>query len=310
MQSALRGKTVPDSVVNPYLILIFSLAAGSFAAIFMRFALNAGMPPLLVAAGRLAIGTLILTPMVFTQYLPELRAIPRSDLWLAIGAGVWVGIHFVLLTLSLEQVNVLTNQVLVNTGPIWVALLEVTFLRTKLNRLIWLGLLVGLAGSAIITLSGEAAATNSLNIMGSLLALFAAVAAAVYIIIGRKVRATVSLIPYIWIVFGCGALTAGMAVLLTGTPLTGYDPMGIVWVILLAIIVQVGAHAGFNYVLGYLPATIVSTGAQTVTVASAVLAFILFAEVPTSLQIVGSIVIILGVILAIIGQNRRKSSIS
>lgn len=310
MQSALRGKTVPNAVLNPYIILVLSLAAGSFAAIFMRYALNAGMPPLLVAAGRLAIGTLIVTPLVFSHYRHELRAIPRSDLWLAVGAGIWIGIHFVLLTLSLEQVNVLTNQVLVNTGPIWVALLEVTFLRTKLNPLIWLGLFVGLAGSAIITLSGGAVAANPPNTIGSLLALLAAIAAAIYIIIGRKVRVGVSLIPYIWIVFGCGALTASIAVLLTSTPLTGYEPIGIIWVILLAIIVQVGAHAGFNYVLGYLPATIVSTGAQTVTVAAAVLAFILFAEVPTRLQIIGSVVIILGVILAIIGQNRRKISLS
>lgn len=308
MQTTLNARKVSARPINPYLILILALAAGSFAAIFMRLALNTGMPPLIVASGRLAIATLLLTPAVYAQYQHELRTMTRSDLGFAVAAGIWLGIHFVLLTISLEQVNVLTNQVLVNTGPIWVALLEVTFLRTRLNRLIWLGLFIGLAGSAVITFSGEAVMMNAQNAAGSLLALVAAVAAAAYIIIGRKVRARVSLIPYIWIVFGCGALTAGICVLLTDTPLTGYDPMGIVWLILLAMIVQVGAHAGFNYVLGYLPATIVSTGAQTVTVVSAILAFFLFAEIPTVLQLVGSIIIIAGVVLAIIGQNRRTVS--
>jgi drug/metabolite transporter (DMT)-like permease len=59
----------------------------------------------------------------------------------------------------------------------------------------------------------------------------------------------------------------------------------------------------FNYSLGFFPATIVSITTQSLTITAAVIAFFLFAEVPTWIEIGGSVVIMGGVMMAIVAKR-------
>ncbi|MBZ0298214.1 MAG: DMT family transporter, partial [Anaerolineae bacterium] len=68
--------------------------------------------------------------------------------------------------------------------------------------------------------------------------------------------------------------------------------------VVLTITAQVIAHGAINYVLAYVSATFVSISAQIANVFSAVLAFFFFEEEPGPLQIIGSVIITAGVILA------------
>jgi drug/metabolite transporter (DMT)-like permease len=88
----------------------------------------------------------------------------------------------------------------------------------------------------------------------------------------------------------------------------GHPTMGYFWLLMLTLGPQLIAHTGFNYVVGYLPATLVSMSTLTVTVGATMIAFLLFSEVPTIWHILGSIIIIVGVAVAILGQNRARKS--
>lgn len=288
-----------------YLILTVGLLATSMAAIFIRLAQSADIPSLVIAASRLTIATLILTPLTLHRYQSHIRQLTRRDFALIGMAGVFLAIHFITWISSLEYTSVLISAVLVSTSPLWIALFELTFLKARLSRRVLLGLVAAVAGGVIISLpSGDVAVTLGSNpLLGGVLALAGAAGIAVYLVIGRGIRPKLPLLPYIWLVYGSAAITALFIVLVTRTPVAGYEAQGYLWVLAVALVPQLIGHSSFNYALKFISATLVGIASQLEPAASAVLAVLAFQEVPRPLQVAGSIVMLFGVILAIIGQQ-------
>jgi len=296
--------------LSPAWSLVIAITAFSFAGVVLRLAQGAGVPSMVIAASRLLLSALIITPLVLTRHHEELAALSRREIMLASAAGALAGIHFIALISSLEYTTVLLNQVIINTGPIWVALMEYFFLKTRFKRGIYLSLGVALIGGLFIAASGfsaEAESQGSNLMLGNLLALVASIMGAVYMTAGRSLRQKISLMPYIWIVYGSGAIAALTIVFLSGTPMLGYSLEGYFWLLMVAIIPQLIGHSMFNFALGYMPATFVTLSAQVVSFTSAILAFFLFNETPTPLEIIGSMIVISGVTLAIRLQAQPPS---
>ncbi|GAB4518712.1 MAG: DMT family transporter [Anaerolineae bacterium] len=293
-----------------FLVLGVGIAAASMAAIFIRLSQGEGMPSLLIAAGRLLIATLLLTPAVLSNkhYMQQVRALRRNDLALVLLSGLFLAIHFAAWVTSLEYTSVLISVVLVTTGPIWVAILEVIFLRARLPQLVIGGLVMALAGGLIIGLTGAGDTSGSASdqLIGAVLSITGAIAVAAYLVIGRKVRATFALTPYIWMVYGSAMLILLGAILVTGTQVTGYSLEGYGWVLAMGIFPQLIGHSAFNYALAYLPATYVSVSTQLESLITSIFAYIIFAELPTVGQALGGFVIICGVILASVGQGQMR----
>ena len=304
-------KSKANAVNSAYFALLGGILAASFAAILIRLALDAGLPSMLIATGRLGIAAVILTPIVLTRYRHELRNLRKRDIVFSALAGFWIATHFISLIISLDNTSVLVSQAISNSGPLWVAILEVIFLRATLSRPVWVGLGISIVGALLIAIAGATASTALIGdnpALGNTTAVFAAIAGAIYLTLGRRTRNHISIIPYVWILYTAGAITAGIALLVTQTPIVGHPIEGYVWLAILALMVQVGAHTGFNYAVGYLPATLVSLVGPIVTVAAGIIAFLIFQEVPLPLEIIGSIVIVTGVVMAVIGQRSRKSA--
>jgi drug/metabolite transporter (DMT)-like permease len=131
-----------------------------------------------------------------------------------------------------------------------------------------------------------------------------AVAVAAYYVIGRSVRPKLALLPYIWLVYGIAALAALTVIAFTRTTITGFSTSGYLWLLAVAIFPQLIGHSSFNYALKHLSATYVGVASQLEPVSSALVAFIVFQETPTEWQLVGSGIILAGVMLATIGQSK------
>jgi drug/metabolite transporter (DMT)-like permease len=289
---------------NAFLSLLSAVIAGSFAGVFIKFALQAGAPVPLVVAARLFLAALVLTPIVLRNHRQELLHLQKKDILIAGFAGFWLALHFLWMAYAIENTSILIVQVIINTGPIWVAFLEVTFLHTRLPRIIWIGSFLTLIGGTIIALgSGTGDAFGGNALYGAALALISALASATYLTIGRHVRSKVSLLPYIWVVFSAGSITAIIAVIATGTSITGYDSEVYLWLVLITLLPQLIGHAGFNYALGFLPATIVAISAQLISVTAPIVAYFAFAEVPVTTDIIGSMIIMGSVLLTITRKN-------
>ncbi|MFN8528074.1 MAG: DMT family transporter [Anaerolineae bacterium] len=238
----------------------------------------------------------------------ELRAISRRDLVPTALSGLWMAIHFVLWISSLEHVGVLIATVLVTSSPIWTALLEIGFLKAKITRALLIGLGAVIAGNVIIALAGGNTGVTGTNpVLGGTLAVSAAMAIAVQRTIGRGVRTRVRLVPFIWLLFSSAAFILLIIVILTGTPITGYSEDAYFWVLMLTIFPQLIGHSSFNYALRYMPATYVSLAIQVEPVIATLIALLLFHEIPVPLQVIGSAVILSGVVIATKRGTRRPA---
>ena len=194
---------------------------------------------------------------------------------------------------------------LVTTGPIWVALASWLFLREKLSRPIVIGLIVSVAGGIIVGLSDSAGfGLAGSQLWGDFLALAGAWFVAGYLLIGRQLRDRMSLIAYIFIVYGSAAVMLIALGLASGASFTAdaagvsYQPIGLVWLILMAVFPQLLGHSSYNYALRFLPTTYVAVVALAEPVGTSILAFFLLNELPPPLTIVGALVILIGIAIA------------
>lgn len=295
--------------VLPVAILI-ALLSVSTSSIFIRFAQADGVPSIVIAALRLTFATLILSPIVFTRHMEELKGVSKKEIGFGTLAGVFLAIHFATWISSLEFTSVASSVVFVSTGPMWVALLSPMLLNERLSRTAIFGLALSLAGGTIIGLLDACAWNNGLacpqleNLLqgramwGNFLALAGAWAVTGYLIIGRKVRAGMSLVPYIFLVYGMAAVTLSIFMFASGNTPLGHAPKTYVWILLLAVLPQLIGHSTFNWALKYLPAAFVAVTTLGEPVGSALLAFFILEEIPSLPTLIGGALILSGIYLA------------
>jgi drug/metabolite transporter (DMT)-like permease len=232
--------------------------------------------------------------------------------WLAaIASGAFLGLHFATWISSLDYTTVAASVVLVSTSPLWVALASRLFLGEPLTRSIVTGLLLALAGGTIIAAGGSACAAGSIcdqPLLGDFLALAGAVTVAGYLILGRRLRASLALAPYVFVVYATSAvMLLGITVLggvsLTGQP-TPYPIEALAWIALLAIGPQLIGHSSYNYALKYLPPTYVALVTLGEPIGSSLLAFIWLNEIPAPATWLGGALILVGIVVASRGPGK------
>ena len=286
----------PDKpFLPPILVIIFGILAVSTGSIFVRYA-QVYAPSIVIAAYRLGLATLFLAPIALIRYRSELARIQGNERRLAIGSGIFLALHFATWITSLEFTTVVSSVVLVSTAPLWVALLSPITIKEPLTKPVLIGMICPPFNEFI---RGEA-------FIGDLLALAGAWMAAGYLLIGRRLRAGISLVPYIFIVYGIAAVVLIIIMFASGQTASGYPPQTYLWFVLLALVPQLFGHSSFNWALGYLSAAFVSITLLGEPIGSAVLAYILLDETPTWLKIFGAILILAGIYIASRGETKAR----
>lgn len=303
-------------VIPPRLGILLGIIAVSTASIFIRFVQQQDVASIVIAAYRLGIAAIVLSPVVLIRHRGEISTLSLKDLRFSLLSGLFLAIHFAAWIRSLEFTSVASSVVLVTTTPLWVALFSPTALKEKISRLVWIGLGVALLGTVVIGLGDVCVFENGLvcpsfdeffagdAVWGDFLALVGAWTAAGYVLIGRRVRSRLSLIPYIFIVYGMAAVILILLMFASGAPFYGFEPVTMVWLVLLALIPQLIGHSTFNWALGYLPAAYVAITLLGEPIGSTILAFVFLDEVPGGLLMIGALLIFVGIL---IGSRTNES---
>jgi len=307
--------------VNPYLALAIAVLSVSTASIFIRYA-QEDAPSLVIAAFRLTLAVIILAPVALTRYRDELYRLGRRRLAFALLSGLFLALHFATWITSLEYTTVASSVVLVSTTPLWVALLAPFALKEQITRPILVGMGLALSGGIIVGLDDAclwqaglvcpslAQMVRGQAFFGDLLALAGAIMAALYLMIGRRLRERLSLVSYIFIVYGMAAIVLLVMTMVARQPLLSYPPSAYLWMLLLALVPQLFGHSTYNWALRYVSAATVSITLLGEPIGSAILAYILLHEAPSMLKIFGAILILAGIYIASAGEVRRSSKLS
>jgi drug/metabolite transporter (DMT)-like permease len=292
-----------DPVVPPLAGVAVAVLAVSTSAILVELS---DAPAVVKALYRVGLTAAALAPVAATRYRSDLRRLGRRDAVGAGAAGVALAVHFAAWFASLDHTSVAASVTLVQAQPVFVAVGAWALLDERVTRRTGVGILVALAGMATMTLLGASVETASAPrpTLGNGLALVAAVAAAMYFLVGRSVRGRVRLVPYVTVVYvACtGVLLIGAVA--SGVPLVGYPVSE--WALFVAMAVGPGllGHTLLNWALAHLESSVVSVSLLGEPVGSTLLAIVVLNEVPTTVTVVGGLVVLAGIGLAATGRTR------
>jgi drug/metabolite transporter (DMT)-like permease len=296
--------------VPPEAALALAVCAASTASLFIRYA-QAYAPSLSIAAWRLSLATAVLIPVAWTRHRHEVLRISGMDRMLIAVSGICLAIHFATWITSLAYTSVASSVVLVSIAPLFVALLSPLLLRERVSFPVAAGIVLAFAGTLVIAFQDACAAAggglacpaaemllSGQAIRGDLLALAGAATIAGYMMIGRRLRARLALIPYITLSYGGAAAALILLALLARQPLTGFAAPAYGWFVLLALIPQLIAHSTYNWALKWVPAAFVSISLLGEPVGSTALALLFLGETPSGLKLAGAALILMGLVLA------------
>jgi len=298
------GET-PGSRRLPFFVLGLGVLVISFGAILARLAQEGGLPSLAIAALRLGIAALVVTPLAWGQSRTVLQSLTRRQLALAAGAGFFLALHFAAWISSLETTSVASSTALVTTNPVWIALASFAFFGERTSRLTLAGIVVSLTGSLMIFWSDASAETGGrAALLGCALALAGSWCFSAYLLIGRRLRAGMPLTAYIWLAYGMAALFLLAGCGIAGVPLSGYRLPAYLAALGMALGPQLLGHTAYNWSLRHVSTTFVGVVTLGEPVGSAFLAWCLFGEAFAPLQAAGFVLSLAGVYLAARGEAR------
>jgi len=295
----------------PYFVLGAAVLIVSSAAILIRFAQREGVPSLSIAALRLALAALILTPFALARGAGEIRALGKRDLAAVCAAGIFLAAHFAAWISSLAYTSVASSVALVTTTPVWISIASWLLFGERPGFRLLLGIGFALGGSALIFLSDSRAAmeTGSDPLLGNVLALAGSLAVCGYLLIGRGLRRHMSLLAYMWLVYSVAALALLLFAFFAGKALYGFSAFA--WLLLAALAIgpQLLGHGAVNWGLKYISASFIAVAILGEPIGSALLAWLLLGEGFAALQLCGFALLLAGIYLAA-RQEQRKAAVS
>lgn len=274
------------------LLMLVGVLGASFSSLFVR---ASTAPSLILVVYRSFFSMLLLGPYALLRHRKEVLSVGRKELLLAVGSGVFLGLHFTAYFESLRWTSIAAAVVLVDTSVFFVALFGVLFLRQRPSKRAWFAIALTFLGSVVVALADTSAGADPLR--GNLIALLGSLLLAVYTMMGAACRRTVSNTTYTFWAYLASLATVLVCALAGGTPLTGYGSVNYLTGFGMAVCCTLLGHSVFNWGLKYLPAAYISTFKLMEPVLASVWGLLLFSEKPGLTVIVGSCVIIFGIAL-------------
>ncbi|WP_342433110.1 DMT family transporter [Neobacillus sp. FSL H8-0543] len=279
--------------------LTISIIAISFSAIFVKWS---DAPASILSMYRMWFASILMLPIVW-KYRAEFKKISKKDGFFLICSGVFLALHFVLWFGSLKLTTVASSTIILALQPI-VSLVGGYFLfkeRTNAPALMTMG--VAIIGAVMIGW-GDFGLSKA-AIQGDILSFLSVIAVVGYLFIGQT---TVKKVLH-WIYSFCVFLSASVVLTIynfsTGVSFSGYPAKE--WgIFLLLAIVPTVSHVINNWLLNYVNATTISMSILGEPVGATLLAIILLGERLAGWQIVGGVLVLFGVFLFLIQQQKPR----
>lgn len=258
-----------------------------------------------------AMGAFVILFAIVAITRPGALRIRRDEWKLLLAYGV-IGVSMTqfLYFVAIERMPIGIALIIEFTAPIWVVLWVRFGRHQTVKGSVWVGLLLAIIGLALIAQVWQGFTLDGLGVAA---AFGAAIALALFFILGEHARRgdpprdAISLTMWgmggaalFWVVVPPWSLSAWGAYAGMSEPLAGSGPQLPLWVLTLWMVVM-GTVVPFALVmkaLGYINAAQASIIGMTEPLIASIIAWIALAEVFTPVQMVGGVVVLVGVYLA------------
>lgn len=301
-------------VTQGYLIALAGTAFWSFTAIFIRYLTETyRLPPLVLAFWRDVVVSIALA-IAFMVIAPPLLRVDRRHLWFLFVYGFVLSVFNSLWTVSVALNGATVATVLAYSSPAFTAVLAWWLLHERFDRIKAVAVLFSIAACTLISGAYSPSAWQ-VNPLGIATGLLAGVTFAAYSLMG-KVSSRRDINPWTATLYTfAGASMFVLAYIavpgwLPGAPrppsLIGLGSSLVGWstLIVLAIGPTLGGFGLYTVSLTYLPASVANLICTLEPAMTAVLAYLFLSERLTTPQLIGSALIIAGVVMLRIGEGR------
>ncbi len=287
--------------MNPaavYLAIFFGVLCMSTSSIMIRWC---SAPALIIALYRLATTT-ALAAALKGRNLSGIGQLSRHDMALMALSGLFLALHLAFWISSLAYTSISSSVLFTNLQVIFVLAFSAFILQERLNRWAIVGVLAALTGSGLIV-GGD---LGHGKLLGDMLALASGFFVAVYLLIGRQVRARVEILDYTLVVSGIAALVILLCSTIMKLPLSGYPAGDWLLFVLMGLGPGLGGHAVLNWALKFVKAPLVAVSILGESVLASILGWFIFNEALLWYQLTGGGLILAGIYLA--AANERVAA--
>ncbi|MEU9162054.1 DMT family transporter [Streptomyces sp. NPDC048424] len=294
--------------IPPHVLTIgavsFTVFAWASAFVSIRSA-GAAYSPGALALGRLLAASLVLAVLLLVRR----QGLPPREAWrgILVSGVVWFGGYTVALNWGERLVDAGTASLLVNTGPILMALLAARLLGEALPPRLLAGMGVSFAGAVVVGLSMSSGEGGSTSVLGVVLCLLAAVAYASGVVAQKPALSYGT--PLQITAFSCltGAVVclpfAGqLASELPHAPLSATLNM-----LYLGVVPTALAFTTWTYALARMPAGKLGATTYAVPAIVVLLSWAFLGEVPAWLSLLGGLLCLAGVAVSRYGPRSPRT---
>ena len=294
-----RPSAPPDGRTIAAVVVTVLAWASAFVGIR---AVGEDLSPGALALGRLLVGTAVLGLLMVGR--GWVRPLGREWGLLGVCGVGWFGIYNLALNAAEQHLDAGTTAMIVNLGPLLIALGAALFLREGLTTWLAIGAAVAFVGVILI---GISSGSTSFGDPGVIWALVAAVTYAAGVLLQKPTLRRLPNAQVTWIGAVIGFLVclpfAGDLV----RELQVAPPEAIAGVIYLGAIPTALAFSTWAYALSRMPAGQLGVSTYIVPPLAVLMGFIAFQEIPTVLAVIGGAVCLVGVALS---RRRTRARIA
>lgn len=289
MESAAKKRPSQTMVLC---IVMLGVLCGATASIFIRYGTA---PTLVLAAYRKTIVTVLLLPSILLHHRTELKQLHAKTLLWCLLAGVFLAIHFFTYFMSVKYTTITASNVLAGTEILFVSLCMYFFGKEKYSRMCKVGIALALIGSVLVSITGSNnPAVNAP--FGNFCGIMCAGMLAAYSLVGTKIRReNISNTLFTFLAYGASAVVLNLLVACSGYSFFGYGKMNLLIAFGMAVLCSLFCHSLYTWSLEFISPTLLAIFKMLAPIPTAVLGFLVFGEMPTGNQVVGGMIVILGI---------------
>lgn len=252
-----------------------------------------------LALGRLLVGTALLSLLLIGR--TWVRPTPREWFLILVYGIAWFGAYNVTLNIAEHTLDAGTTSMIVNIGPILIALGAGLFLGEGVPK--WLAIGAGISFGGVVLIGLGTGIAGLGNGVGILWALVAAVTYTVGVLCQKRLLRRIPSTQLTWMGCATGAMAClpflgGLLAQLPAAP-----PSAILGVLYLGAVPTSLAFTTWGYALSKMPAGQLGVTTYVVPAIVVLLGFVAFGEIPTLIAIVGGVICLVGVAI-----SRRRST--
>lgn len=260
--------------------------------------------------GALSLGRLVVGSLVLGAFMLVRRPTwPPRAMWprLVVVGVLWFGVYNIALNAGEQRVDAGTAAMVVNVGPILLAVLAGAFLGEGFPRSLLAGSAVAFAGVVVIGLATSVDA--SADAVGVLLCVVAAVAYAVAVVAQKPLLTRLPALQVTWLAATIGAVSC----LPFGPSLVreaaAAPPSMLAWVVFLGAFPTALAFTTWAYALSRTSAGRMGATTYLVPPIAVLLGWVLLGETPATLALGGGVLCLVGVFLTRRTTRRKVAAV-